>query len=154
MNVADLFQDLAPRRWETFVRRFRSKIVPGPGGCLLWTGEKHDEGYGRVTIERKPRRHRFMAHRVSYEIEREPVPDDLTIDHTCRVRLCVNPEHLEIVTLEENTRREMAALHGSDPGVRCKRGHVGEYRKDPKSQTYYCRGCARENARRYYHESN
>jgi hypothetical protein len=46
-----------------------------------------------------------MAHRAFYEDYRGPIPPGLVIDHLCRVRLCVNPSHMEIVTRGENTRR-------------------------------------------------
>lgn len=67
--------------------------------CWLWLGAKA-AGYGLF------RGHR--AHRWAYENLRGPIPEDLTIDHLCRARACVNPAHMEAVTREENTRRAIA----------------------------------------------
>lgn len=73
--------------------------------CWLWTDAPALTGYGRVSRDNVV----DYAHRVAYELAVGPIPPGLTIDHLCRVRLCVNPTHLEPVTLAENTRREMLA---------------------------------------------
>lgn len=73
-------------------------------GCWLWAGAPGKNGYGRISVENTVR----YAHRVSYETFVGPIPQGLTIDHLCRVRMCINPGHLEPVTLAENTRRENA----------------------------------------------
>lgn len=70
-------------------------------GCWLWTGCCWPSGYGRIT--RNGRRH--VAHRYIYEMLVAKVPDGLELDHLCRNRGCVNPEHLEPVTHQENMRR-------------------------------------------------
>lgn len=82
--------------------RFASKIEPQPDGCWLWTASCGRGGYGQVwhggTMAR--------AHRVVYLlVTGSPIPDGLELDHLCRVRHCVNPEHLEPVTRQENQRR-------------------------------------------------
>lgn len=69
-------------------------------GCWTWTGSKHPLGYGMA----KALGERY-AHRVSYRLHRGPIPEGLTIDHLCRNRSCVNPAHLEVVSLAENIRR-------------------------------------------------
>lgn len=69
--------------------------------CWLWTGAKTSQGYGKIGVK--------LAHRVSYELSVAEIPGNLTIDHLCMNRLCVNPNHLEPVTREENSRREMEA---------------------------------------------
>jgi len=76
-------------------------------GCWLWTGFINRYGYGVLTaLPRKPGRARARAaHRVSYEWFVGPIPAGLTIDHLCRVRRCINPDHLEPVTNAENLRR-------------------------------------------------
>jgi len=63
----------------------------------LWTGPIMANGYGKVK--------NVLAHRASYELHVGPIPEGLEIDHLCRVRNCINPEHLEPVTGAENMRR-------------------------------------------------
>jgi len=69
--------------------------------CWLWTGARTKWGYGNVGVGG----HYFGAHRVSYRIFVGPILQGLDIDHLCRVKLCVNPDHLEAVTRRENLRR-------------------------------------------------
>jgi hypothetical protein len=69
-------------------------------GCWLWVGSLRG-GYGRVRFNGKL----VEAHRLSYEHHVGKIPDGLVIDHLCRNRSCINPEHLEVVTEAENIRR-------------------------------------------------
>jgi hypothetical protein len=77
--------------------RFWERVTVTESGCWLWDGYLTDEGYGRLG--------RALAHRLAWEWLRGPIPPELTIDHLCRVRRCVNPAHLEPVTMQENGRR-------------------------------------------------
>lgn len=74
--------------------------------CWLWTGYTTPDGYGVMAGEREGDRNRTSGvHRVSYELLVGPIPAGLEIDHLCQVRNCVNPDHLEPVTRDENARR-------------------------------------------------
>lgn len=73
------------------------------GDCLLWGGKRDTHGYGVISIDDKIRR----AHRVAYELAKGPIPDGLVIDHQCFNRHCVNPDHLNAVTNQQNTLRRM-----------------------------------------------
>lgn len=81
----------------------QSKIHPTPeSGCWIWTGWTSIDGYGRVFFVGKY----HMAHRFVYELSRMSlIKPGMALDHLCRVRCCVNPAHLEQVTLAENTMR-------------------------------------------------
>lgn len=76
-------------------------------GCWRWQKSIKPDGYVDITIgsRRNNTRKSVKAHRVSYEAFIGPIPEGLTIDHLCRVRDCVNPEHLEAVSMKENTMR-------------------------------------------------
>jgi hypothetical protein len=109
---------------------------------MVWTGGKTIGGYGmfsgnasRATIGRD------MAHRWSYEYHVGPIPEGLDIDHLCRNRACVNPEHLEPVTRAENIRR------AAQVKTHCPSGH--EYTEEntyirPGTIHRKCRACAAE----------
>lgn len=148
MPLARGLDSIPVDRRAAFVARFRSRVAllraDERTGCLNWTGSKRQRGYGEIDLEIEGRRMRFSAHRIAYELALGPIASDLTIDHTCRNPSCVNTDHHEVVTRAENTVRQMAAIHGSDPGQRCGNNHVGEYRRDPRSNKLYCRGCHRD----------
>jgi hypothetical protein len=61
-----------------------------------------------------------MAHRASYQAFRGEIPDGLVIDHKCKVRCCVNPDHLEPVTYKENNRRSPRSINLK---THCIKGH-------------------------------
>lgn len=98
------------------------------GECWLWLGRLNYKGYGQMTVRKRS----LAAHRVSYEAFVGPIPDGLEIDHLCRVRRCVNPQHLEAVTRSVNMQRAVAAtgtvagkrVGGIHLGEKCSNGHV------------------------------
>lgn len=75
------------------------------GFCWLWTARCNKAGYGTTKVERK----HWLAHRMIYTLLVGPIPDELHLDHLCRVHNCVNPDHLEPVTCKENVIRGFAA---------------------------------------------
>lgn len=138
-----------------FENRFFAKVIPEPNsGCWLWLGPINNWGYGRAFRNGKA----GMAHRISYEMARGEIGPGLQIDHLCRVRCCVNPDHLEPVTPQENSLRSIAARFrdGSSAPMlsesRCRHGHnldeVGRYRR-PNGELR-CMECARISRRRQY----
>jgi hypothetical protein len=123
------------------VIRLEKHVVPEPNtGCWLWDGTRNGAGYG-VTFKVGTSK---LAHRVLYELMREPVPTGLDLDHICRNRGCVNPWHLEAITHRENILRGTApaALHAKK--THCPKGH--EYAPE-NTRLYrgsrYCKACTR-----------
>lgn len=98
------------------LEKFMDRITPEPNsGCWLWMGAINESGYGQWRGQ--------MAHRFSYEAIIAPIPDGLTIDHLCRVRCCVNPAHLEPVTMRENVMRGFGPTADNARKTHCKNGH-------------------------------
>jgi hypothetical protein len=89
-------------------------------GCWLWLGCMNSQGYGNMTM---PGRKKVGAHRVAYQAFIGPLSPDLTIDHLCRVRCCVNPAHLEAVTMHMNVMRGISLPALNALAVCCKYGH-------------------------------
>lgn len=137
---------------QTPVARLLEKVNKRPDGCWIWTASGFWDGYGKFHLDGKSVR----AHRASYELFVGPIPDGLVIDHLCRVPRCVNPQHLEPVTVRENTLRSPIA---SPPmlGARTHCNHGHEYTPE---NTYVrphgarlCRECGRLRAARKRRES-
>ena len=118
-------------------------------GCWIW-GKSLKDGYGVIKVSGRTR----PAHVVSYEEHVGPVPGGMQLDHRCRVRQCVNPDHLEPVTQLENVDR--GKLGEQRRRGTCARGHslaqYGETRTSRGRETTRCGECRRERQRRYYAE--
>jgi hypothetical protein len=128
------------------------ECAPDLGPCWLWTGSVMPRGYGKVTIAKR----RLLAHRIAYEAFVGPIPEGLTLDHLCRVRRCVNPGHLEPVTVRENTLRSPVAPAAINARkTHCVHGHEFspentrvQFRRSDQGEHRICRACARAR----YHE--
>lgn len=87
--------------------------------CWLWTAAIDKAGYGRIGEGTKV----LYAHRVAYELAVGPIPAGLVIDHLCRTRNCVNPDHLEVVPQRRNILRGVAFSAENAAKTHCLRGH-------------------------------
>ena len=113
-------------------------------GCWSWMGATNQLGYG---IFRQTRRNATVAHRYAYIQMAGPIPTGLTLDHLCRNRGCVNPLHLEPVTLRENILRGQGFAAINARKTHCLHGHPFNakntaVRKDGKRAGHrVCRAC-------------
>ena len=101
-------------------RLARYSVPVTESGCLLWIGRVTPTGYGRIQVNGKA----CQAHRIAYQEAKGVIPTGLTLDHLCRVRCCINPEHLEPVTAQENLRRGIQGQNQYIKRTHCKRGHA------------------------------
>lgn len=125
--------------------RFAAKVDVCESGCWVWRGARNANGYGNVHRDGRT----WRAHRLAYTLLIGNVPGGLHLDHLCRVRLCVNPAHMEPVTNRTNIMR------GTSPTARhavkqfCDAGHAFD-----DANTYhwrggrFCRACRAEAKRR------
>ena len=111
------------------------------GDCWVWTGGLDASGYGQFTPKRGQH---VRSHRYAYEMEVGAIPEGMVLDHTCRIRACVNPGHLEVVTNRENVLRGTGVTAINARKTHCPAGH--EYTPE---NTYVrpaggrqCRACA------------
>lgn len=130
---------------------FWSKVDKTPS-CWLWLGARADTGYGHVRRSKDGMVREVLAHRHAYATLRGPIPTGMDIDHLCRVRHCVNPDHLEPVTRRENLLRSpftRASIRSRQ--THCVHGHPF----DEENTRWYrgtrtCRACSREQGRARY----
>ena len=124
------------------IERFMGKIVK-TNNCWEWTGSIID-GYGQFWHKK-----RVSTHRLSYELFKGDIPQGMQLDHLCRNRKCVNPEHLEPVTTQENTSRGLTGKinHYQTKKINCPQGH--EYSGISNQGRRICQICRTEQQRQY-----
>ncbi len=89
-------------------------------GCWEWAGRIDKWGYGRVSYRGA---FGFLAHRAAYIETNGSIPDGMTIDHLCRNRRCINPDHMEPVSNKVNILRGESWSARNARKTQCKRGH-------------------------------
>lgn len=111
-------------RDDTIEDRFWQRVEKrGPDECWNWIGgisHKKPSDYGRFSPKRG---FAWLPHRYSYQLAKGPIPKGLTIDHLCRNTLCMNPTHLEAVTIKENILRGIGFTAQNAKKTHCPKGH-------------------------------
>jgi len=135
-------------KWLSAIERFERYHIPDHTGCWIWYGSG-----GLTPVHKKRTRPVFgfmgrlwIAARFSYEAFNGPITDGLTVDHICNNELCVNPDHLQLLTGADNTRRYFSAI------THCKSGHefTEENTKIRANGTRQCRECSRIHGRNWH----
>jgi len=119
--------------------------------CWIWTNAIASNGYGAMW-DRRVKKVR-SAHCIYYEIHVGSIPEGLDLDHLCRVRSCVNPDHLEAVTRRENLLRGMTLTAAAAAATHCPQGHAYDAANTyvhPRTGWRRCRACRRDGMNRTY----
>lgn len=130
--------------------RVKSKVATDSNGCWIWQGYVQANGYAKIGVKLNGKHVMRYAHRVMYEETVGPVPEGLDLDHLCRVRRCVNPEHLEPVTRSENLLRGDAGIYARQVTAKkthCKHGHPlsgDNLYTPPGTNKRHCKECNRQ----------
>lgn len=131
---------------EKTLTRFHSKYIPvTESGCWIWTDHLCRGDYAQFYINGALQ----MSHRVSYEIHIGPIPRNMEIDHICRVRCCVNPEHLRPLPHKDNVLcgSGLTAKHALK--THCINGHPfsgDNLQFKPNRNERVCRQCNKDRA--------
>ena len=140
--------------------RIRDKFVIADDGCWDWLSKKRPNEYASVAPEGRVYgrgdRTTEPAHRVVYKILVGDIPEGLDLDHLCRNRACVNPDHLEPVTTKVNVLRGVGACARNARKTHCPRGHTLEgdnllLHKGGRARV--CRECHRVSSLATYYRS-
>jgi hypothetical protein len=123
-------------------QRFWSNVKKTPT-CWVWLGKPTTYGYGQFSVRRK----NYRAHRYAWMLLRGAIPDGLVIDHVCRNRLCVNPNHLELVTSVENVMRGIGPSAVNSRKTHCALEHPIPDAENGKERE--CPKCVRRRWRKY-----
>lgn len=104
---------------KTEIDRFNSKWKK-IGECYIWQGSLDKDGYGYITFRRASRK----AHRVAMFIAGRKIPEGYFVNHTCRNKACVNPQHLNVVSPSESAKRDSTSRgYINSQKTHCPRGH-------------------------------
>ena len=118
--------------------------------CWVWTNHKpRPDGYVKIVYKKK----QVLIHRLSYEVFKDELTKGLEIDHLCRNKLCINPDHLEEVTHKENVLRGISPMAINAKKTICNRGHKFTEQNtyiEPKTGKRHCRICSSINEHNSY----
>lgn len=148
LSVQELYGTLTLSELEEFISRFELQ----DNGCLVWTKQTYNGGYGVTSIRGVLGR----THRLMYSLVMGPISDDLVLDHLCLNKACANPAHLEPVSNTTNILRGTSPSAQNARRTECVNGHrfnrknTGQGLNIGGRPRRYCRECKRirEAARR------
>lgn len=125
-SIQDASSSRKPERWnivpvpERVAQRAIANVDKRPDGCWISRYSVGTHGYAQIGWQSSGTSHGVLAHRAAWVAVNGQVPMGTTLDHTCKVRRCVNPAHLRLLSNIENARRNQ----GDDfPMGGCRNGH-------------------------------
>lgn len=124
--------------------RFWTDVMVGSDdACWLWKKSTASHCYGQTFDGNTV----VLAHRVAYVLAKGPIPLGMTVDHSCYVRRCCNPNHLRLLTNLENARN-----NGASRRTHCPYGHAYDTDNTYVSKKGHrqCRQCSRRSKRDSY----
>lgn len=143
---------ISPRATSRFLNLTKKTV-----SCWEWIGSHgRIDGYGRFHVKAEDGRWVVIRpHRYAWAMMNGPIPEFHDVDHRCRNRICVNPDHLEPVTRQENVRRADISekLENLKARTHCKRGHAYKDNSYWYKGARQCIGCRRINMRSYNDEA-
>lgn len=107
-------------------QRFWNKVGKhdNDASCWLWLGATHGDRYGLSRYgHMRVGSYTMQAHRIAYTLLKGEIPEGLESDHLCRNTLCVNPEHMELVSHQINVLRSTAPTALNSKKTQCPAGH-------------------------------
>jgi hypothetical protein len=113
-------------------------LIDASGDCWEWMGWRATTGYGVFNMNDR----QYLAHRLVWESLVGIIPPRLQIDHLCRNKGCVNPDHLEVVSGPENARR------ANEKKDRCGKGHPLDVAFIKPNGIRNCRYCVLDSTKR------
>ena len=118
------------------------RVAQTDSGCLEWQGAKNGRGYGVVSAYQMPTGQAKLeyTHRLAFFAASGPIPADRVVDHKCKNPSCINPDHLRLLTHEDNART-------AKPEPICRT--CGGQKHRQRSGRMSCAPCANERARRH-----
>ncbi len=133
------------------IERLLDRVSVTLSGCWEWQGAQNGKGYGVFGNGGQ----QVYVHRFAYEYFKGEIPQTLEIDHLCRNRRCVNPDHLEVVTRQVNQLRGMSVSGQAARKTHCPQGHLYDLfnTRFYKSGGRICRTCDKIRKRREVMES-